>query len=153
MRPKPVRYRKSFNQAYKPREHGYLPVLNHLTRENLIAMHQNHLIVNKSLYHPRLNPHQKTHNNKHHKKKYFYVNNKNYHNEKQRTNDFRTVLSKIQTQHYNKKKLSNLKKEPYKLQVYDAQPLIHPVVIDPVIQIDQAMSKYAFDLYLINKII
>ena len=131
-RQNPIRIRK-FSK------HGHLPVINLPPRENLITTQKQHLIINKRLYRPRFKNHfQIPHQNP------SYYQNHNYPTGKKSTKDFQSLLSKIQNQH-KYKKTSTFAKEQNQVQVFNAQHLNLPVVIDPVIQIDQEASKYALD--------
>ena len=128
-------------------KHGHLPVINLPPRENLITTQKQHLFVNKRLYRPRFKNHfQIPHQNP------SYYQNYNYHTGKKSTKDFQSLLSKIQNQH-NYKKTSTFVKEQNQVQVFNTQHLNLPVVIDPVIQIDQEASKYALDFKEFTKII
>ena len=129
------------------KHHGHLPLINLPPRENLIAGQKQHLIVQNRLYHPRFKTQLRNPHNKYLRQNRFY--NQNYHTGKKLTRDFQSLLSKIQNQH-NYKKTFIYRKETNQ---YPKNPALHsilPVVIEPVIQIDQEASKYAN--YLLNKL-
>ena len=133
------------NDVSKPR--GHLPLINLPPRENLIAAQNQHLIVQNRLYHPRFKTQLRIPHNKYLHPNRFY--NQNYRTGKKLTGDFQYLLSKIQNQHKHKKTFIH-KKETNQYPKHPAQHSNLPVVIEPVIQIDQEASKYA--CYLFSKI-
>ena len=121
--------------------HRHLPVIKLPARENQIALNKNNLIVNKSLYRPHFKahlgasiPNQSD----------VYKHNTNYHIGNKLTRNFKFLLSRIQNRHRYQMKKSK------QVPVNNAQPLISPVVIDPVIQIDQEVSKLVFHIKMNN---
>ena len=136
----------------KIKNHGHLPVINLPPRENLITAQKQHLIVNKRLYRPQLKNYFQIPHQKYVTRNPFYYQNHDHHTEKKSTKDFQSLLSKIQNQH-NYKKTSSFVKEMNQVQVSNSQHLNLPVVIDPVIQIDQETSKYALDFKDLIKIV
>ena len=133
------------NDVYK--HHGHLPLINLPPSENLIAAQNQHLLVPTRLYNPLFKTQLRNPHNKYLRQNRFY--NKNYHTGKKSTRDFQSLLSKIQNQH-NYKKAFTYKKETNQYPKHPAHHSNLPVVIEPVIQIDQEASKYAS--YLLNKI-
>ena len=119
---------------------GHLPSINLPPRENLIAAQNQHRIVQNRLYHPRFKTLLRIPHKKYRRQNRFY--NQNYHTGKMLTRDFQSLLSKIQNQH-NYKKTFIYKKETNQYPKHPAEHSNLPVVIDPVIQIDQEASKYA----------
>ena len=115
--------------------HRHLPVIKLPARENQIALNKNNLIVNKSLYRPHFKAHLGASIPN---QSVIYNHNANYHTGNKLTRNFKFLLSRIQNRHRYQMKKSK------QVPVNNAQPLISPVVIDPVIQIDQEASKFVF---------